>query len=138
VLKRIIAPLTLVLALVGVGVFIAPVAPASASFSQCPAGHACMFDGANFTGSMLDLPFSTSYPGCRNLSATWNDVPSSLIVQYGGGAFMRFWLNANCNNPGILNGKILGPNQSVADLSKETFVGGSWNNGISSYAVYLS
>jgi hypothetical protein len=137
-LKRIIAPLALLLALVGVGVFIAPVTPASASFSQCPAGHACMFDGANFTGSMLDLPFSTSYPGCHNLSGTWNDRASSLIVQYGSGAFMRFWLNPDCNNPIGLNSKILGPNQSIADLSKETFVTGNWGNSISSYAVYLS
>lgn len=137
-LKRFAAVLTAALVLL-VGAFVAGAQPASASFSQCPAGHACMFDGINFTGDMLDMPFSTSYPGCRNVSSSWNDRASSLVVEYGSGAFVRYWLDANCNNPvPLLNGKILGPNQSLADLSHETWVGGTWNNGISSYAVYLS
>jgi len=154
VFKRIIAPLALVLAIAGATLAIAPVSPPAVStttavaqmppvelvsFSSCPAFHACMFDGTNGSGAMLDLPFSTSYPGCHNLSGTWNDRASSLIVGYGSGAYMRFWLDSDCHQSALIASKMLGPNQSVADLSQEkTGVGnGTWNNVITSYAVYL-
>lgn len=74
-------------------------APASAAYSQCPVGVACLWTGENGQGSRLNLPFSSSGPvgTCRNINPYPVDAYNSARGGYGSGYGLTIYSGTGCS-----------------------------------------
>lgn len=131
VLKRIIAPLVLMLAIAGVTFAIAPVSPPPVSttiavaqmppvelvsFSSCPLGQGCLYVDVNGGGSVQHVIFSQVH-GCVNMIGALNDAMSSSIETIGSGWHFLFFDRANCVEGGSPFSPFIQPDDTSADWS---------------------
>lgn len=71
--------------------------PASASYSECLANEACLFDGHNGADPLLIYYTSGwAHSGCQNLPPSINDRTSSAINRFPSGDTISFYQNINC------------------------------------------
>ena len=84
----------------------------------------CMTTNSGSGGTVLNIGTSQ---GCKNLSATYNDTVSWVGDNAGSDYMIRFWVDGNCSS----NSFYIVPNQ-YRDLGGWS----TWNDRISSYAVY--
>lgn len=120
--------------LVALGLTVAVASPASASYSACPSGHACVYTSAGGTGSMFDIVYSTHLsPPCWNFAATYNNTISSVITLYGSGHGLRLFVDNNCGGAALDI-----PANSVADNLSDWYIfypTTTWNDRASSFMI---
>lgn len=104
-IRRAMLTLAVVLSLVG-GSAVA----ANASLADCPAGQACIWSGANGTGTRWTITYSGSGGAfvCNILGTAWHQ-DASWSVQFGSGHGLAVFVGTNGCQTGILGS--WGPNR---------------------------
>lgn len=115
--------------IMGLGLAVAVQAPASASWSDCPAGQGCVYINSNGGNPILGLTYSSvgGVYKCWNFADNWNDAISSVKVRYGSGEDMKFFKDADCT----------GTATTVANGAEMSYHGWPrvWNDVISSFMI---
>src|SRR3990172_990252 len=99
--------------LVSLALVIVIASPASASYSACPSGRACIYVDSGGNGSRYDI--SVGGGGCSNLPSGWRNIISSAVNKMtgGNGIYITFHDNLGCSNQFGQRSVTLSSNQSA-------------------------
>jgi hypothetical protein len=110
------AVIALVLMLAGVFSAVAIQTPASAAYSNCPAGWACVWSSTGGTGIRVDMSYTWMSPAgtCKQINPGAVGGYKSIYSTVGSGLRIYFYSSTSCGGANLLGSVGLGQSWSSA------------------------